>query len=46
MSTPKLPNDDDQKLKSKALKQEFKKKLDRIGCDKKGRKEQINNYQN
>jgi len=36
MSGPKPPNHDDQKLKSKALKQEFKKKRkDRNGCDKK-----------
>jgi len=37
MSTPKPPNHDDQKLKSKALKQDLEKEKekDRHGCDKK-----------
>jgi len=40
MSTPKPPNHDDKKLKSKVLKQDFKrkKKKDRHGCDKKENK--------
>jgi hypothetical protein len=38
MFVAKMPNHDDQNLKSKALKQEFPKKTDRNGCDKKENK--------
>jgi hypothetical protein len=44
MFAPKLPNHDDQKLKSKVLKQELQKKSNRNGCDKKEKKLKIKNY--
>jgi len=41
MSATKPPKHDDQKLKSKVLKQESQKKSDRNGCDTKGKKNKL-----